>query len=107
MALRDIRFAAADRRRDLGIGAARLLLQFHDVAIDVVGRHRAATRNSARKNQRSNRGCNPQFAKRVSHEIPSGVEYLSPKSKHAHDIINRSVFTSCEIGAAGFRRLRA
>jgi hypothetical protein len=33
-------------------------------------------------------------------KYPSGVEYLSPKSRHAHDIINRSVFTSCEIGAA-------
>ena len=56
VALGDVSFTAADSRRNLGVRAARLLLQLHHVAIDVVGGHRTATRNSACQQQRPQRG---------------------------------------------------
>src|SRR5260370_16432198 len=43
VAFRYILDAAADRRRDLGIGAARSGLQLYDVAIDVVTRNRPSS----------------------------------------------------------------
>jgi hypothetical protein len=70
----DIRDAAADRRRDLSVGTPRFLLQLYDVAIDVIGRYRAASGKPARDYHRSNCRRDTQLAKCDHKTVPSEVE---------------------------------